>query len=356
MRFGLILILGALATRFACAQPPSEPSTDRWKKVFQTEVQERRRPVYALAFSPDGTLLAGFVSGDPEKDPGGLIQVWDATTGKERPVTAAQRPRSKYSGVQSLIYSPAGNLFATGAEFGNDRPMLFWEVSSGKELPAIKGSYFSIIKVAFSPDSKLIGIYGVRQFADPMECRVRVFEASSKKELFDLPWDRYAVPFVCFLPDSKTLVVPGPKGVLKLLDVSTGKERGQSPAIDGHMFALALKGKAVLAGTGSGTIGLFDLDTGKRRPTFELDSKWRLRALSADGMVLVVVGMERQGREVTLMIKRWNLDAGKAAGLFRTDIDSDLIYSIALSPDGDKLAVGCGEHLSVWVREKAKAE
>lgn len=354
MRYALIPVLVLIGARSSFAQPSSEPSDEHWKKVFQTERRVQQRPAYTLAFSPNGKLLAACLSGDPEKNLGGLIRVWDAATGQERPLTAGKRPRSaKSTGIKSLMYSPDGRLFALGAKVGRDQPVILWEVSTGKELPALEGTDFSIRKVAFSPDGKFVAIHGARGFSKPAGSRVRVFETSSNKEVIEIAADTYGPQFVTFLPDNRTVLVPGPKGVLWFWDIATKKERGQSPVIDGYWFALALKGEAVLTGT-IGKIAMIELKTGKRRYLFEprystfYTASHHVRpVVSADGSVLF------DG------ITAWDLSTGNELGRIEVDLtglDRNRLLSLAISRDGKKVAIGSDTHVSVWVREKAKRQ
>src|SRR5262249_46019605 len=151
-----------------------------------------------------------------------------------------------YFGAEGLFYSPKGTLFGIGSKptASENYPYALWELSTGKEMPALEGTDFSVKQVAFSPDGKLMAVFGTRLISNPPGYRVKVFEAATTKELFEVPANIYGPRFVAFLPDNKTVIVPGSKGVLKYWDVATKKERGQSPAIDGYTFALALNGAA----------------------------------------------------------------------------------------------------------------
>ena len=81
---------------------------------------------FAVAFSPDGKLLACHRGGPPH-----VVQLWDWDAGKQ--VAELQG----FAGhVYEMTFSPDGKLLATGDEFGTIRLM---EVATGKEVAALKG-------------------------------------------------------------------------------------------------------------------------------------------------------------------------------------------------------------------------
>lgn len=74
----------------------------------------RRNTVTALAFSPDGTRLAGRTSQ--------TARIWDATTGE-------QQQKMIYAGtsVLTVAFSPDGTWLTTGASDGTVR---IWELAT----------------------------------------------------------------------------------------------------------------------------------------------------------------------------------------------------------------------------------
>lgn len=99
--------------------------------------------IYALAFSPDGNLLA-------TADAGGRVILWSADTGRKMGA-----PMTGVSGaLSSVTFSPNGDLVAAG---GNDNAVHVWSVESRQEIgPALTGPSDGIGGVAFAPDGTTI--------------------------------------------------------------------------------------------------------------------------------------------------------------------------------------------------------
>jgi WD40 repeat protein len=104
--------------------------------------------VWGLAFSPNGTLLAGGC-GD------GTVRLWNPATG--RPVATLHATASSVYGVHAVAFSPDGKLLATGEGDGTVRA---WNPATsrpvGAPIQAGSGPADALNAVAFSPDGKLL--------------------------------------------------------------------------------------------------------------------------------------------------------------------------------------------------------
>lgn len=78
--------------------------------------------VYAVAFSPDGTLLAGAGTSISTEN---QLTLWDSATGKVIRLFPAQG-----DDVNAVAFDPTGTLIVTG---GDDKTVRIWEVATGKE-------------------------------------------------------------------------------------------------------------------------------------------------------------------------------------------------------------------------------
>jgi hypothetical protein len=95
-----------------------------------------RNNVFRLAWSPTAPLLAGTA--------GYSVLLWDATTGERvHRFTGFRRT------VQALAFSPDGRLLAAGSREGRVR---VWEVPSGRERVELDYESGKVNDLAFSPD------------------------------------------------------------------------------------------------------------------------------------------------------------------------------------------------------------
>jgi uncharacterized repeat protein (TIGR01451 family) len=152
--------------------------------------------VEALAFSPDGSLLASG-SATPEQ----VVKLWSvggtwASTG-----TLTETGGS----VTSLQFSPDGTLLAGGSAGGIVR---LWQVATG----AISGTYLApsqgAISLAFSPDGSLL-IAGWGQ-------DILVFQGSSTAPVYTVAAHNQSGTAVAYAPDGTRVLSGNPDGTLKV--------------------------------------------------------------------------------------------------------------------------------------------
>lgn len=294
-------------------------------------LQGHSLPVHAVAFAPDGSMLAtGALDG--------VVQLWDPATGRRRHTLIGHD-----RGVRQLAFSNDGKLLAVTTW---DGAVKVWDVASAKEQATFRvpmrldhSEHFAAL--IFSPDDR-------RLAAGTWHGNGRVWDLATGREVISLgkPNDLVALHRLLFAPDGKTLVglIHGGRTIRKW-DLATGsfadEQRGlenEFPGAfspDGTLVTSTVPQKAGV-GEGGNIVQFWDLASLKRGRTLVGHAhKITQMAFSRDGRTLVT-------RDSKGFIKVWDLVAGKERGALAKPEAPTL--SLALSPDGKRLALGCNDH------------
>jgi hypothetical protein len=250
---------------------------------------------HSIAFSKDGSVLA-VGEGAPRQS--GAVRVFDVRTGQL--TRSLQEPRDV---VYGLALSPDGKLIAAGSADGS---VYVWGLPDGKLLTTIKEHGDWVLGVSFSPDGKLLATGGADR-------TVQVWEVGTWKSINKLPQPE-TVHGVSFSPDGELLAaaVGGPDAaavrVRKAADDPETKVPGPRKA------AAAVQARQTRV-----------LDTGGGMPLaveWAPDGRWVYAACSDN------------------TVKVFNASGSLLAALAG---HSDWVYSVALTPDGAKLASGSAD-------------
>jgi WD40 repeat protein len=132
---------------------------DLKKKKEKHALKGYQVPVSAIACSPRSALMAAggghHFGGEPAKDPKLLVSqllVWDWRTGKRITTLLGHR-----SAVLALAFAPDGKLLASGDLSGEVR---LWDTTTWKEVTRLAAHEKSIDTLSFSPDGKKLRTAG----------------------------------------------------------------------------------------------------------------------------------------------------------------------------------------------------
>ena len=203
------------------------------------------RTVTALALSPDGKILAVAGSG---------VQLWQTATG-QRIGTAL--PAAGHGRYPAVAFSPDGTMLAT---LGADGTARIWNVATQQEIgtPMIVGGPGAPSgAVAFSPNGRTLAT--VAAGGKTQLWSVATYEPLGKPMAADP-----ATIVLAFSPDGATLATAGSDGSVRLWDVATQQKIGAPMTADAqpvYAAAFGAGGATLATAGGDGSVRLWDVAT-----------------------------------------------------------------------------------------------
>ncbi|MBF9069229.1 WD40 repeat domain-containing serine/threonine protein kinase [Streptacidiphilus fuscans] len=200
-------------------------------------------PVYALAFSPDGTSLAS--TGEV------AVAMWGLNGQAESDITTVTAT-SDPLGVLSLAFSPDGKVLVVS---GFGAQIEFCSVSAGTVVATVspgKNDLFN--RAGFSPDGTLVAS-GCS--AEQNAAAVSLWDAATHAEVARLNCETLAVTSVAFSPDGRTLAAATPfSGSIRLWDVASRKPLAPLTCPSGMVGQLAFSPDGRLLASGGKSASL----------------------------------------------------------------------------------------------------
>ncbi len=284
-------------------------------------IGEPGNDLWSFAISSDGTRLA---SGSADN----VIRLWDVASGAEIAVLSGH---SRY--VNSLAFSPDGKRLASGSA---DNTVRLWDIASGAELAAFNGHSDIVADVTFNSDGTQLASGSVdntvRLWQVEPDIGVRIFNGFSSITNVAIGSDGRQLAFEQENPRKHTW--PPPALFNRLWDVKAGMALTAfiSGAYGEGGICAALSADASRLAVANAELYLWDDKNGTSLVDSTGGYHIRDMVFSPDGRRLAINTYES--------VEVWDLQNDDTVAIMKKDD----VVEVALTPDGEKLALVGRDH------------
>lgn len=291
---------------------------------------DHEHPVPSLAFSADGDRLAtGSKTGD--------VRIWDLTADpiNNSPKSPLALLKAHEKPTKSVAFSPDGKFLATGSE---DFTAKIWDLATNKTVALLDRHQSAVRSVAFDPDNQYLATS-----AD--DNQVHIWSQETYEIAATLEGHEASVRSVAFSPNGQRLVSGSWDGTAIVWDLNSDEENQISSILIGdglpvRSVAFGPFGARVATGSADGTVRLWDLRTGRALLTLSghRSETWSV-AFSPDGTSLATASADKTARI-------WSLEKNDYVTMLVGH--DERVWDVAFSPDGKELATASGDDSVVF--------
>lgn len=257
--------------------------------------------------------------------------------------------------VRSVAISPNGQILASSS---NDQTIKLWNLPTGKLLYTLAGHSSMVTSVAFSPDGKTLASASNLAVGDG-NIKLWNVETGTLQQTLGKGLLNLRVSCVTFSPDGNTLASGNIDATIKLWQLNSGRLHNtlKGHGWDVNSVAFSRNGKILVSGGLDGAIKIWNWRTGELLHTLNRPSPsdiigslvswfdssvgviWSV-AISPDGQIIASGGSEQP-------IMLWNSETGKLVRILTGH--SGRVNSVTFSPNGKLLASGGDDNtLRIW--------
>ena len=285
------------------------------------------RDISSVAFSPVENLLASC-----SRD--GTIRLWSTEYPRSESIVLTREGFE----VTSVAFSVDGKVLASGSE---DNTFSLWGVASRERIANIFGDGRGEINtVAFSPDGMLLATGRNHNRVEIWNADIRTYnqiEGVTTPSLAILgEYERNLDVDVVTFADGKTLAVLYDTGNITVWNVES-KAVVATIDLPGNIYSIVFTpdGKTLVMG-GSGGVNFWDMESRRVSESWEVaEVSISSVAVSPDGKLLATGGVGYRKTK----IKVWNIATRDSVALPK-GLPEGEVFSVAFSPDGQRLAMG----------------
>jgi DNA-binding beta-propeller fold protein YncE len=273
--------------------------------------------------------------------------------------------------VAAVAYSPDGRLLAVGA-YGL---ATIWDTESGKPLLTITQLLGAVNDLKFSPDGAILAVAGGQPSA---RGDLRLFDVRTGRLIVSLGGHADVVGCVSFTRDGKRLASASFDKTVRIWDLTTRQNIGVFSGHSDFVYSVAFspKGDWFVSASKDRTVRLVDAKTMASRLTFSgMENDVLCVAVSPDGTQVVTSGYEaalhwwdpktaertrrqtghdiathelvfdREGKHIVSAggdrtLRIWN---GQTGASLRSIPTGSVVFASAIRPDGGQVAAGCAD-------------
>lgn len=279
------------------------------------------QPVTALAYSPDGKMLAV----------GRFRAVELLTLEPRKVVTRLTGLRGK---VTNVCFTPNGQqLVVASGTTGLTGEVVVWDVHTAEKIRAFQGHRDLIQAADISPDGELLA-------TGSYDHTTIIWKLATGENLQTLQGHNQAIYDVAFSPAGDVVATASGDATIKLWNVATGQRLDtlSQPLKEQYTVTFTPDGQSILGGGADNRLRMWQF-VSRNAPQinpliharFAHDAAVAKIALSPDGQRAISVGDDR-------VLKLWAMD--DFTEIFAYNVQPDRIAAMAIAPNGREFVVG----------------